>query len=147
MQKSLGILNGPNLNLLGEREPALYGQQSMLSCLENCQRAFPDCHLEYFQSNWEGEIIDKLHQWRKTKQGIVINAGAFSHTSLAIADAIRALALPVVQVHISNTHQREPYRKNDYVAEAALGQITGLGIEGYALAIEFLRKYTQPKQL
>jgi 3-dehydroquinate dehydratase II len=146
MQKSLGILNGPNLNLLGEREPSIYGHQTMISCLENWQRDFPSCQLEYFQSNWEGEIIDKLHQWRKTKQGIVINAGAYSHTSVAIADAIRAIALPVVQVHISNTHQREPYRKNDYIAEAALGQITGLGMEGYALAIEFLRKYTRPQQ-
>ncbi len=140
MQKSIGILNGPNLNLTGEREPHFYGYHPIELQLQEWKNNFPNCHIEYFQSNWEGALIDKLHDWRKTKQGIVINAGALSHTSIAIADAIRAMDLPVIQVHISNTYAREPFRKNDYIAEVVMGQITGLGVEGYALALDFLCK-------
>lgn len=129
------IINGPNLNLLGVREPEIYGGKRFEDYFEDLQKAFPDISLHYFQSNWEGGLIDKLHEVGFSFDGIILNAGAYTHTSVAIADAIAAIKTPVIEVHISNVHAREPFRHFSYLSPNCAGIIVGLGMEGYELAI------------
>ncbi|MFV0472261.1 MAG: type II 3-dehydroquinate dehydratase [Paludibacteraceae bacterium] len=133
--KKILIINGPNLNLLGKREPGVYGNQDFESYFKELKKQFPKLELEYFQSNHEGEIIDKLHSTGFFLDGIVLNAGAYTHTSLAIADAVRAIQTPVIEVHISNVFTRENYRHHSYLSEAAKGCITGFGLDSYRLAL------------
>ena len=130
------ILNGPNLNLLGRREPSVYGDRSFDEYFQVLQKRYAKHDLEYFQSNSEGEIISKIHQVGFDYDGIVLNAGAYTHTSIAIADAIRAVHTPVVELHISNVYAREEYRHRSMIAPACRGCICGFGLKGYDLAIE-----------
>ncbi len=130
------ILNGPNLNLLGRREPSVYGDRSFDEYFQVLQKRYAKHDLEYFQSNSEGEIISKIHQVGFDYDGIVLNAGAYTHTSIAIADAIRAVHTPVVELHISNVYAREEYRHHSMIAPACRGCICGFGLKGYDLAIE-----------
>ncbi len=132
------IINGPNLNLLGKREPKVYGSQSFEVYFEELKKQFPDHDLEYFQSNHEGILIDKLHEVGFSYDGIVLNGGAFTHTSIAIADAIGAISTPVVEVHISNVHAREAFRHHSYFSAKCVGCIVGLGMKGYELGIRYL---------
>lgn len=134
------IINGPNLNLLGTREPEIYGNNSMETCLSSIKNKYPDIELDYFQSNHEGAIIDKLHSvgFDKNYTGIILNAGAYTHTSLAIADAISAIELPVIEVHISNVHARENIRHHSMISSACRGVIAGFGLDSYRLAVEAL---------
>jgi 3-dehydroquinate dehydratase-2 len=135
------IINGPNLNLLGTREPELYGSTSFESYLKKLRSRYPRITLEYFQSNVEGEIINALHNAGFLYEGIILNAGGYAHTSVAIADAIRAISTPVVEVHISNTFAREPFRHISFLAANVRGSIIGFGLESYRLAVEsFLTK-------
>ncbi len=134
--KKIIIINGPNLNLLGKREPEIYGSKSFDAYFEELKTVFPKFDLEYFQSNSESEIIDKLHLVGFSADGIILNAGAFTHTSLAIADAVRSIKTPVVEVHISNVFTRESYRHHSYLSEAAKGCIIGFGLNSYHLALE-----------
>lgn len=130
------IINGPNLNLLGTREPHIYGKRSFEEYLELLQQEFPGVTLHYFQSNSEGAIIDQLHE-ANAYNGVVLNPGAYAHTSIAIADAIAAIETPVVEVHISNTFARESFRHKSIVAPYCVGSIIGLGLKGYDLAISY----------
>ena len=136
--KQVLILNGPNLNLLGKREPGIYGNNSMESYFATLQERFPSVSLEYYQSNVEGELINKLHEVGFTYDGVVLNAGAYTHTSVAIHDAIKAISTPVVEVHISNVYQRETYRHTSLITGACVGVIGGFGMDSYRLAIEAL---------
>ena len=129
------IINGPNLNLLGKREPTVYGSQTFEAYFEELKLLFPDAELSYFQSNSEGELIDKIHEVGFTIDGIVLNAGAYTHTSVAIADAIRSITTPVIEVHISNVFKREGFRHHSYLSEACKGCIVGFGMDSYRLAI------------
>lgn len=139
MRKIL-IINGPNLNLLGVREPGLYGKVSMEDYLSALREDYPEVTIDYYQSNHEGDIIDRLHEsgFDTSLDGIVLNAGAYSHTSLAIADAIRSIQRPVVEVHISNIAAREEVRHNSLLTSACCGIISGFGLDSYRLAIEAL---------
>ncbi|MFN0213673.1 MAG: type II 3-dehydroquinate dehydratase [Saprospiraceae bacterium] len=134
------IINGPNLNLLGTREPEIYGSQSFESFFDALISEFPHLELEYFQSNHEGALIDKLQQAGFSVSGIIINAGAFTHTSIALADAIAAISTPVIEVHISNVHRREPFRHHSYLSAQCVGSIVGLGLEGYRLGVMWFLK-------
>lgn len=135
------VLNGPNLNLLGKREPEVYGSKTFEDYFAELQFAFKDIELEYYQSNIEGELIDKLHEVGFSYDGVVFNAGAYTHTSVGLGDAIKAITTPVIEVHISNTHQREAYRHVSYISPAAEGVILGFGLNSYRLAIQsFLLK-------
>lgn len=136
--KRVLILNGPNLNLLGKREPGIYGNNSMEDYFATLQERFPNISLEYYQSNVEGELINKLHEVGFTYDGIVLNAGAYTHTSVAIHDAIKAISTPVVEVHISNVYQRETYRHTSLITGVCVGVIGGFGMDSYRLAIEAL---------
>lgn len=138
--KRILIINGPNLNLLGKREPSVYGNQNFEEYFENLKIKYSNIQLEYFQSNHEGELIDKLHETVSLYDGIVMNAGAYTHTSIAIADAIRAITTPVVEVHISNIHQRESFRQHSYMSAACKAGIFGFGLDSYRLAIESFLK-------
>ncbi|MCO6481010.1 MAG: type II 3-dehydroquinate dehydratase [Phaeodactylibacter sp.] len=129
------IINGPNLNLLGKREPGIYGSQSFEDYFAGLLRQFPDIMLEYFQSNHEGALIDKLHEVGFSYDGIILNAGAYTHTSVAIADAIAAIRTPVIEVHISNVHKREEFRHHSFLSPNCRGIIAGLGLKGYELAL------------
>lgn len=131
------IINGPNLNLLGVREPEIYGRQTFEEFFTYLQEEFPTVTLHYFQSNHEGMLIDKLHETGFSYDGIILNAGAYTHTSIAIADAIGGIRTPVVEVHISNVHARESFRQTSYLAAKCVGSIVGLGLKGYELAIEY----------
>lgn len=133
------IINGPNLNLLGVREPGIYGDSSFESYLPQLRTKFPDVEIEYFQSNCEGALIDKLQEVGFTYDGVVLNAGAYTHTSIALHDCVRSLQCPVVEVHISNVHQREAFRHHSYIASACVGVICGFGLKSYELAVEGLR--------
>nr|WP_314754286.1 type II 3-dehydroquinate dehydratase [uncultured Prevotella sp.] len=133
------IINGPNLNLLGVREPGIYGDSSFESYLPQLRDKFPDVEIEYFQSNCEGALIDKLQEVGFTYDGVVLNAGAYTHTSIALHDCVRSLQCPVVEVHISNVHQREAFRHHSYIASACVGVICGFGLKSYELAVEGLR--------
>lgn len=132
------IINGPNLNLLGRREVDIYGGRSFDDFFAELQAFFPAVRLEYFQSNHEGALIDRLHEAGFTADGIVLNGGALTHTSIALADAVAAIPAPVVEVHISNVHKREAFRQHSYISAVAAGVIVGLGLEGYRLAVEWL---------
>ena len=132
------ILNGPNLNLLGRREPNIYGHVSFEEYLPQLRSRYPQHELSYFQSNHEGILIDKLQESEGEYDAAVMNPGAYAHTSIAIADCIRAISIPVVEVHISDISSREPYRRHSFTAEACVKCISGLGLEGYAKAIETL---------
>lgn len=137
--KHILIINGPNLNLLGKREPSVYGDQSFDVYFEKLKTDFQtDVELEYFQSNIEGELIDKIQEAGFSYNGIVLNAGAYTHTSIAIADAIRAVTSPVIEVHISNIYTREQYRHHSFLSEVCKGCIVGFGLNSYRLAIEAL---------
>jgi 3-dehydroquinate dehydratase II len=132
------IINGPNLNLLGKREPEIYGSESFESYLAKLKKDFPEMQLEYFQSNIEGELINKLHEIGFTYDGIILNPGGYTHTSVALADAIAAIKTPVIEVHISNIFAREEFRKNLITATAASGVISGFGMDSYMLALSYL---------
>lgn len=129
------IINGPNLNLLGKREPGIYGSEGFESFLENLKSKYPQVELSYFQSNVEGEIINKLHDVGFSFDGIVMNAGAYTHTSIAIADAIAGIKTPVIEVHISNVYAREEFRHQSMMAKNCKGIVTGFGLESYELAL------------
>lgn len=129
------IINGPNLNLLGKREPEVYGNETFESYFEKLQILFPNATLEYFQSNIEGEIISKLQEIGFSYDGIVLNAGAYTHTSIGIGDAVKAITTPVVEVHISNTFARESFRHQSYISPNAKGVIIGFGLESYELGV------------
>ncbi|MEN8913321.1 MAG: type II 3-dehydroquinate dehydratase [Polaribacter sp.] len=130
------ILNGPNLNLLGKREPAIYGSETFEAYLKVLQAKYPDIELHYFQSNIEGELIDKLHEVGFSYTGIVLNAAAYTHTSVGIGDAVKGIEIPVIEVHISNVHAREAFRHQSFIAPNAKGVIAGFGLKSYDLAIE-----------
>ncbi len=132
------IINGPNLNLLGKREPSVYGNTSFEEYFSGLRTKYNGiCHLEYFQSNHEGALIDKIHEAGFAYDGIVLNAGAYTHTSIALHDAIKAVATPVVEVHISNIHTREEFRHKSVIGAACTGSIIGLGLNSYRLAIDY----------
>ena len=136
------IINGPNLNLLGQREPSVYGADNFEAYFATLQQAYPQLELSYFQSNHEGALLDKLHEVGFSYDGIILNAGAYTHTSVALHDAIRAITTPVVEVHISNTFAREAFRHHSYITAVAKGVIVGFGMESYRLALEsFLFNY------
>lgn len=130
------IINGPNLNLLGKRETTIYGDMSFEAYLKIVQKQFSNVEVSYFQSNIEGEIIDKLQEVGFDYDGIILNAGAYTHTSIGIGDAVKAILTPVVEVHISNTFSREEFRHQSYISGAAKGVILGFGLQSYALAIQ-----------
>jgi 3-dehydroquinate dehydratase II len=130
------IINGPNLNLLGKREPETYGSLSFEEFLALIKQAFPELELEYYQSNVEGELINKIQEAGFTYDGMIINAGGYTHTSVAIADAIRAITTPVIEVHISNIYAREEFRRHSLIAPFCKGSICGLGLNSYKLAVE-----------
>jgi 3-dehydroquinate dehydratase-2 len=132
------IINGPNLNLLGVREKSIYGSQSFNTYLKDLKAKFPQIDIEFYQSNIEGELIDKLQSVGFSSDAIILNAGAYTHTSLAIADAISAISTPVIEVHISNVHAREPIRSQSFIASKCTGTISGFGLDSYRLAIESL---------
>lgn len=147
------IINGPNLNLLGRREPGIYGAQTFEDYLDKLRLAYPDVQIDYFQSNHEGDIIDRIHEagfgnlsnlsnpsTLSPCDGIILNAGAYTHTSVAIHDAIKAIPIPTIEVHISNVHTREEFRHHSFISPVAHGIIVGFGIDGYRLALEGLLK-------
>jgi len=130
------IINGPNLNLLGVREPNIYGSLSFEDYFRELVRLYPEIEINYFQSNTEGELIDKLHETGFSYDGIILNAGAYTHTSIAIHDAIKSISTPVIEVHLSNIHAREPFRRRSMLAGACKGVIAGFGMDSYRLALE-----------
>jgi 3-dehydroquinate dehydratase-2 len=132
------IINGPNLNLLGTREKSIYGNESFEAYYEELRVKFPSIDMEYYQSNVEGELINKLHEVGFTYDGIVLNAGGYTHTSVAISDAVAAIKTPVVEVHISNIHAREEFRHLSLITKECAGMITGFGLSGYDLALTYL---------
>ena len=134
--KKILILNGPNLNLLGRREPAIYGTLTFEEFFDTLKKKYADIDLVYFQSNVEGELINKLHEVGFSFDGVILNAGAYTHTSVAIGDAIKGIETPVIEVHISNVHSREDFRHTSYIAPNAKGVIAGFGLQSYELALE-----------
>ena len=134
------ILNGPNLNLLGVREPDVYGRESFPDYLDKLRGKYPEVEIEYYQSNIEGELIDKIHEVGFLYDGIILNAGAYTHTSVAIADAVAAVSAPVVEVHISNTASREAFRHVSYLTAVCRGVVMGFGLDSYELALLALKK-------
>ena len=139
----IAIINGPNLNLLGKREPGVYGSQDFDSYFNSLREHFPQIEFSYFQSNIEGELINELQVAGFSVNGIVLNPGGYTHTSVAIGDAIAAISAPVVEVHISNVHAREEFRKLSHVSAKAKGTICGLGLAGYELAVRYLIKLAE----
>jgi 3-dehydroquinate dehydratase-2 len=133
------IINGPNLNLLGVREPGIYGSSSFDQYLPQLQAQYPDVEISYFQSNVEGELINKMQEVGFSYDGIVLNAGAYTHTSVALHDCIRSLKCPVIEVHISNVHQREEFRHHSFISSACKGVICGFGLDSYRLGVEALK--------
>ena len=134
--KNIIIINGPNLNLLGKREPEIYGSKTFDAFFYELQSEFPQFKLDYFQSNIEGELIDKLHDVGFSYDGIVLNAAAYTHTSVGIGDAIKGISTPVIEVHISNTYSREEFRHHSFVSPNAKGVILGFGLKSYSLALQ-----------
>jgi len=132
------LIHGPNLNLLGSREPDKYGSETVETILANLRSNFSKLSIDYFQSNSEGEIIDCIHNAKNSYNGILINAGGLSHTSISIADALRSIGIPTINIHITNIQQRESYRHTDIIGEACAGSIVGLGTDGYLIAMECL---------
>ena len=137
MEMKIEIINGPNLNLLGKREPEVYGSESFDDYLSKLRENFPSIEIGYFQSNVEGELVDQLQKVGFDADGIILNAGAYTHTSVAISDAIAAIQSPVVEIHISNIYSREEFRHKSLISGNCIGMITGLGLKGYKLAIEY----------
>lgn len=133
------IINGPNLNLLGRREPGIYGSSSFDDYLQKLRVTYPDVEINYYHSNIEGELIDKMQQIGFSCDGIVLNAGAYTHTSIALQDCIRSLQTPVIEVHISNVHKREEFRHHSMISCACAGVICGFGLDSYRLAVEALK--------
>lgn len=138
----IAIINGPNLNLLGTREPQVYGNQTFEQYFKTLQGRFKEIAFSYFQSNIEGELINEIQHARQGVKGIILNPGGYTHTSVAIGDAIAAISTPVIEVHISNIHAREEFRKISHVSAKCKGTIAGLGLEGYALAVEYFLRET-----
>lgn len=136
--KKIQIINGPNLNLLGQREPSVYGGVDFDTYLEQLRSSFPDCEIQYFQNNSEGALIDKIQEVGFAVDGIVLNAGGYTHTSVALRDAIKAVDAPVVEVHISNVHAREEFRHHSMLSAVCKGVIAGFGLDSYRLAIRAL---------
>jgi len=136
----IAIINGPNLNLLGKREPGIYGSQSFEEFFGGLQKKYPEIAFSYFQSNVEGELINEIQRAGFDADGIIINPGGYTHTSVAIGDAIAAIKVPVIEVHISNVHAREEFRRLSHVSAKAAGSIIGLGLKGYELAAEWFLK-------
>ena len=134
--KKIQIINGPNLNLLGKREPTVYGSASFESYLNELRTRYPQCEIVYYQSNVEGELINKIHEVGFSYDGIILNAGAYTHTSIAIADAISAIPCPVIEVHISNTAKREVFRHVSFLTPVCRGVIAGFGLKSYELALQ-----------
>jgi 3-dehydroquinate dehydratase II len=134
---NIQIINGPNLNLLGKRETSIYGSESFEVFFETLQKRFPSFKLHYYQSNVEGELVNKLHEVGFSFNGIILNAGAYTHTSVAIHDAIAGITTPVVEVHISNVYSREEFRHKSLITSKCIGLITGFGLEGYAMALTY----------
>ncbi len=137
MKKHIAIINGPNLNLLGKREPEVYGTQTFEDYLVTLKNTFPDVEISYYQSNVEGELVNEIQRVGFSATGIILNAGAYTHTSIAIGDAVAGISSPVVELHISNVFAREEFRHHSFIAAKAKGVICGLGLKGYALAIQF----------
>ena len=135
----IAIINGPNLNLLGIREPEVYGNETFETYLEKLKIIFPTIEFEYYQSNVEGELINTLQQYGFSVDGIILNPGAYTHTSIAIGDAVAAINSKVIEVHISNIFGREEFRKHSYVSAKCIGVISGLGLKGYELAVNYLQ--------
>ncbi|MHC5353501.1 type II 3-dehydroquinate dehydratase [Myroides sp. LJL115] len=131
------IINGPNLNLLGKREPHIYGSLSFQDYLEQLKASFPTLDIEYYQSNIEGELINKIHQVGFSYDGIILNAGAYTHTSIALADAISGITTKVIEVHISNTFAREEFRHHSYLSKVCQGVVVGFGLKSYNLALSY----------
>ncbi len=136
---TIAIINGPNLNLLGTREPEIYGSANFEQYIKELEQSFPDCSFTYFQSNVEGEIINALQQAGTSAQAVILNAAGYTHTSVAIGDAVRAISIPVIEVHISNIFAREEFRHQSFIAPHAKGVITGFGLSGYGMAVQYLR--------
>ena len=136
------IINGPNLNLLGKREPAVYGNEGFEPFLDNLKKRFNPVEFSYFQSNIEGEIVTKIQETGFSYDGIILNAGGYTHTSVAIHDAIGAIKAPVVEVHISNIYSREEFRHKSLITSKCAGLIAGFGLEGYTLAVEFFKGHS-----
>ncbi|UCS95149.1 type II 3-dehydroquinate dehydratase [Echinicola marina] len=131
------IINGPNLNLLGKREPEIYGSQSFEEYFEQLKSTFPEVELSYYQSNIEGELVDKIHEVGFSYDGVLLNAGAYTHTSVAISDAIAGVTTPVLEIHISNIYKREEFRHKSIISKECIGMISGLGLKGYELGIQY----------
>ena len=140
------FINGPNLNLLGKREPEIYGSQSFDAYFEQLKQKYNSIELDYFQSNIEGEIIDKIHETGFEYDGIILNAGAYTHTSVAIGDAINAVSVPVIEVHISNVYSREEFRRISHISSSCVGIIAGFGMSSYGLAVTALMEMTVNKK-
>lgn len=140
------IINGPNINLLGKREPSIYGAVSFDTYLNTLKNSYPDISFSYYQSNIEGELINKIHEVGFDFDGIILNAGAYTHTSIALQDAIRAITAPVIEVHISNVHKREKFRHKSMISCACIGVICGFGLNSYRLGVEALIDRTQQEQ-
>ena len=136
------IINGPNLNLLGKREPGIYGNSSFEDYLQQLRKRYPDVQIDYYQSNVEGELINRIQEVGFCYDGVVLNAGAYTHTSVSLQDCIRAVKSPVIEVHISNVHKREEFRHHSFISCACLGVICGFGMDSYRLAIEALLQHT-----
>lgn len=132
------IINGPNINLLGKREPEIYGHETFEDYLQKLRASYPQLQIDYFQSNIEGELIDKIHEVGFDNVGVILNAGAYTHTSIALHDAIKAITAPVIEVHISNVHKREEFRHKSMISCACSGIICGFGLDSYRLGIEAL---------
>ena len=135
------IINGPNLNLLGKRETLIYGSLSFEDFLGELKGRFPQFELIYLQSNHEGKLIDWLHQYGFSVNGIVLNAGAYTHTSIALADAVKAIKTPVAEVHITDLSKREDYRKHSYLTDCCVFSVQGMGLEGYAIAVDYFSEF------
>lgn len=131
------VINGPNLNLLGKREPEIYGSESFESFFSQLQAKYPEAQLSYFQSNVEGELINKIQEVGFSVDGIILNAGGYTHTSVALSDAVAAITTPTVEVHISNLYKREEFRHKSILSKSCVGMIAGLGLTGYALAVQY----------
>lgn len=134
--KKIIIINGPNLNLLGKREPEIYGSESFEAYIKTLQEDFPALALDYYQSNIEGELINKLHEVGFSYDGIILNAAAYTHTSVGIGDAVKGISTPVIEVHISNTYSREEFRHQSFISPNAKGVVLGFGLKSYALALQ-----------
>jgi len=134
--KKIIIINGPNLNLLGKREPEIYGSESFEAYFKSLKEEFPNFELDYYQSNIEGALIDKLHEVGFSYDGIILNAAAYTHTSVGIGDAVKGISTPVIEVHISNTYSREEFRHQSFISPNANGVILGFGLKSYALALQ-----------